>query len=434
MDRYIADQLITMADGTATSAAPGVVDVKDGRVAWSGAASEAPVREHANVHRIAGVLIPGMVNTHCHTPMVLLRGVGEGLPVHRWLREIMWPLEAKLTPDDVRVGMKAGAAEQLLNGVTTSLEMYFHSEAVAAGVEEIGSRALIASSVITEEALSHFGTWEQQLDDAIKLRDAFVDSDHIVIGIGPHDPTVPEDCLRAIGELALEQDMMISTHVAEGEHDVAAIRDIAGTSVVSYLESIGLLEPRFVAAHGVWLSDEDMRVFATHGASVAHCPCSNMKHGTGTARVVDLMSAGVNVAVATDGPASHHRLDMFEEMRTAVRLARVRSENADVLAGSQVLAMATSNAADAIGWPDIGRLSVGSWADMVALSPDSPALNPIIESVDQPAERVVWSGSPQAVAAVWVAGKKVVEQGRLVKADMERLTAEATQVANKLAN
>ncbi len=124
---------------------------------------------------------------------------------------------------------------------------------------------------------------------------------------------------------------------------------------------------------------------------------------------------------------------MFAEMRTAVRLARVRSEDADVLAGSHALAMATSNAADAIGWPEIGRLTPGSWADMVALSPEAPALNPVIASIDQPAERVVWSGSPQAISAVWVAGEKLVEEGHLVKADMDQLTADANQVAYRLA-
>lgn len=432
MDRYIADQLITMAEGTATPASPGVVDVDHGRVAWSGLASKAPEREHIPIHHVPGILIPGLVNTHCHTPMVLMRGLGEGLPVHRWLREVMWPLEAKLNPDDVRIGMKAGAAEQLLNGVTTSLEMYFYSEGIGAGVQEIGSRCLIAAPVITQESFSHFGTWERQLDDALTLRDTYATSDHIIVGIGPHDPTIPEECLRSISELALEHDMLVSTHVAENTGDVAAIQDIAGTSVVSYLESIGSLEPRFIAAHGVCLPDGDIELFANHNASVAHCPCSNMKHGSGIARVIDMMNAGVNVSIATDGPASHHRLDMFEEMRTAVRLARVRSEDAEVLSGSYALAMATSNAADAIGWPDIGRLTAGSWADMVALSPDTPALNPLITSIDQPAERVVWSGSPGAISAVWVAGVKLVEDGHLVRVDMDQLTAAANQVAERL--
>ena len=184
MDRYVADLLLTMSAGEGPIS-PGVVDVENGRVAWSGPASEAPDRA-VTVHRVEGILMPGMVNIHCHTPMVLLRGAGEGLPVDRWLHEVMWPREARLTVDDVRVGMQMGAAELLANGITTSVEMYFHGDAVARGAAETGLRCVVTAPVIEDVQLDRFGAWEDQLDEMVSTRDRWASNDLIEVGLGPH--------------------------------------------------------------------------------------------------------------------------------------------------------------------------------------------------------------------------------------------------------
>lgn len=433
MDRYLADTLLTMS-GDQAPISEGVVDVEDGKVVWSGSASEAPDPDGAKVHRIEGILMPGMVNVHCHTPMVLLRGAGEGLPVDRWLHEVMWPREARLTPEDVRIGMQAGAAELLANGITTSVEMYFHGDAVATGAAEAGLRCLVTVPVIEDEQLDRFGTWQSQLEEMVATRERWASYDLIEVGLGPHAAySLSDECLRRIAAIAIETGMLAQIHVAEQEWEDGAVRGRSGMSAPAYLESVGLLEGRALAAHGVWLPDDDIEILARNGVAVAHCPCSNSKHGSGVARLLDLLEAGVRVGLGTDGPASHHRLDLFEEMRMAIRLARLKAGDAAVLPARQALHMATAGAADCIDRPDLGRLAPGAWADMVAIRGDEPALNPVIPGEDDPVSRVVWSGSPQAVRSVWVGGRLVVDDGRVISIDTRSVYSEMERRARRLA-
>ncbi len=433
MDRYRADTLLTMS-GDAQPVPDGVVDVESGRVVWSGPAAEAPQLPNVTVHAIDGILMPGMVNIHCHTPMVLLRGAGEGLPVDRWLHEVMWPRESRLTPEDVRIGMQAGAGELLANGITTSVEMYFHGDAVATGASEAGLRCLVTAPVIEDEQLARFGTWESQLEEMVATGARWASNDLIEVGLGPHAAySLSDECLRQIAVVAAETGMLVNVHVAEQEWEDGAVRERSGMSAPAYLESLGLLEGRALAAHAVWLSDDDIKVLALNRTAVAHCPCSNSKHGSGVARVLDLVEAGVSVGLGTDGPASHHRLDLFEEMRMASRVARLRAGDAGVLPASQALHMATAGAADCIDRPDLGRLAPGAWADMVAISATEAALNPVIPEEDDPVSRVVWSGSPQAVRSVWVGGQQVVENGRVTSIDTRSVRVDMERRARRLA-
>ena len=433
MDRYRADLLLTVS-GDHGPIPDGVVDVVGGRVVWSGPASEAPDRGDAAVNRIGGILMPGMVNIHCHTPMVLLRGAGEGLPVDRWLHEVMWPREARLTPEDVRVGMQAGAAELLANGITTSVEMYFHGDAVARGATDAGLRCLVTAPVIEDAQLDRFGTWEAQLEEMVATRERWASNDLIEVGLGPHAAySLSDECLRRIAGIASETGMLVHIHVAEQEWEDGAVRGRSGMSAPAYLESLGLLEGRALAAHAVWLPDDDIEILARNDVAVAHCPCSNSKHGSGVARVLDMLDAGVRVGLGTDGPASHHRLDLFEEMRMAIRLARLKAGDASVLPAHQALHLATAGAADCIDRPDLGRLAPGSWADMVQVSDSEPALDPVIPGEDDPISRVVWSGSPRAVRSVWVGGRQVVHDGRVTSLDTVSLRSEMGRRARKLA-
>ena len=469
VDRYLCDTLITMDGPTAGASdhaaaqviARGAVDVgDDGRIIWCGPAAQAPpggpstkalsrspraaARGQANttadagvnVHRIDGILMPGFVNAHCHTPMVLLRGAGEGLPVDRWLHEVMWPREAKLTADDVRAGMRLGAAELLCNGITTSVEMYFNGQAVAEGAQQAGLRCLVTAPVIEDAALSSAGPWQEQLDDMVATRERWAADDLIDVGLGPHAAySVSKDCLSKIAELACTEDMTVHIHVAEQQWEDAAVRERSGgLSAPKYLEQLGLLQADVIAAHCVWLTPEDIKTLARHDVAVAHCPCSNAKHASGVAAVQEQRAAGLRVAIATDGPASHHRLDLFEEMRTAIRTARIRAGDAQVMSAAEALRMTTAGAAEAIGrGGELGRIAPGCWADMVALSPDSSAMHPVIEHDDDPVSRIVWSGSASAVSAVWVAGRQVVGPSGLVTLDVAETLAEATARARRLA-
>jgi len=421
-----------MADEQTEPIHDGAVDVEDGRVLWSGPLDSAPERDGA-VHRVTGLLMPGMVDTHCHTPMILLRGAGENLPVDRWLHEVMWPREAKLTADDVRAGMRAGAAELLGNGITTSVEMYFHGQAVAEGASEVGLRTVVTAPIIEDDKLSAFGRWEDQVDEMLAMHQRWASHELVEVGLGPHAAwSVSDPALRRLSEVAADTGMLVHIHVAEQEWEDAVVRDKTGMSAPAYLESRGLLAGRALAAHGVWLSDEDIALLGRNRVSVAHCPCSNSKHASGIARVDEMRDAGIPVAIATDGPASHHRLDLFEEMRTAIRLSRIRHADAQRFPPARALWMTTAGAADAIGRPDLGRLTPGARADMVALA-DASSFHPVIATENDPVARVVWSGSPAAVHTVWVEGRQVVTDGTVTTIDAAEAVRELDGRARRLA-
>ena len=433
VNRFLADHLIPM-DSEGSIHSPGVIDVEEGRVTWVGRAEDAPTRAVATTERVQGVLLPGMVNIHCHTPMVLLRGAGENLPVDRWLHEVMWPREARLTPEDVETGMAAGAAELVAGGVTTSMEMYFYGEAVAAGAAWAGLRCVVTAPLIEDAQLAGFGSWEDQLDEMTELARRWEDSNLIQVGIGPHAVySLSEECLRGVAEVASAHGMLIHTHVDEQEWEVEAVRQKTGMSATAFLAEVGILDSPTMAAHSVWISPDDIAILAEAGAGVAHCPCSNSKHASGIAPVAEMRAAGIPVGIATDGPASHHRLDLFEEMRTAMRLARIRSHDAGALLPHEVLAMVTSEAADAIGRPDLGRLAPGNPADMIAVTTTDPAFGPVVPEEDDLISRLVWSGSPAAVHSSWVGGRQVMAEGEVLTVDTQALGEEVSRIAVRLA-
>jgi len=428
--RYVADHLITMQSDPAVIER-GVVDVADGRVVHAGSETEAPPFE-GEVRRLSGLLLPGFVNTHTHTPMVLLRGAGEGLPVDRWLVEVMWPREGKLTPDDVRWGMTLGAGELLTGGTTTSHEMYFFSEAVIEAAIDAGLRLVVTPPILTGDDLTRFGTWEEQLQRMADIADEHRDHATVTVGIGPHSGyALPEEPLRAAAELATDRGLHIHIHLAEGRTEGDAIAERHGVTMPRYLDSLGIFDaPRVVAAHCVWVTEDDIELMARRTVGVAHCPMSNGKHASGIAPVTDLRAASVPVGIATDGPSSHDRLDMFEEMRLALRLARLRAGDAGAMTPADVLTMATREAADVLGRPDLGRIAPGSRADMILV--DTTPLGPVVET-DDLVTHLVYSGTPDLVRTVWVEGRIVVDEGRPLRVDMDAARTEVVQRARRLA-
>lgn len=430
--RYVAEYLWVGA-GVHELVAPGVVDVTDGRIVWAGPAVAAPEIAETTRVELAGLLMPGLVNVHCHTPMTLLRGAGEGLPVDRWLTEVMWPREARLSPEDVYWGMTLGAAELLLNGITTSVEMYFYPDEIATAAVDAGLRCTVTPPVIEDADLGRFGTVEEQLEATADLALWWEGSDLIDVGLGPHAMyTLSDSSLRDVARVAVAEDLLIHMHVAEQSHENDLCFERSGQTLVTYLEEIGLFESRFLAAHGVWLTDADQDRLARHSVGVAHCPASNSRHASGTAPIVDLRRRGVPVGLGTDGPASHGRLDLFEEMRLAIRMARLRESSAEALTPIEVLTMATAEGAAALHRTDIGALEPGMWADMVNVAVDGPAFTPVLEREDL-FTHLVWSASPADIRGVWVGGRRVVDDGRCLTVDVGPAQQEVSVRARKLA-
>jgi 5-methylthioadenosine/S-adenosylhomocysteine deaminase len=417
----------------------GVVDVgDDGRIVHVGPAAGAPPAERTR--QLDGILLPGLVNAHAHTPMTVLRGLGGDLPLMSWLTEVVWPAEARLEAPDVHAGTLAGCLEMLRAGVTTSVEMYFFTDAVVTAVLAAGSRALVTPGIIAAPGWDRLGSWQQMLAE-ISTR---IDSDglrsgpgeRIEIGYGPHAAyTLPPEALADAGAAARERGALLHTHVAESAGEDASIRTEHG-SVPLLLERLGVLGDgaRVLAAHTVHLSDADIAVLARHGAGVAHCPVSNAKLASGTARLLPMLAAGIPIGLGTDGPASHDDLDLWSDVRLAAQLARLGSADATALTAAQALLLATRGGAAAIGRDDLGTLRPGAWADLVHVDADGPAFAAGLDTGDgQLLANLVWGGGSRAVRDVWVAGEQVLDGGVPTRVDPAEAHAALRTTARRLA-
>jgi 5-methylthioadenosine/S-adenosylhomocysteine deaminase len=427
--RFTARALV-IGDRAGTVVPDGVLDVADGRITWVGPAAEAPPPEDAELVALPGVLTPGLVNAHSHAPMVLFRGQGEGLPLDRWLREVMWPREARLTGDDVEVAMTAASAELLGNGVTTSVEMYFHPSRIAAAVGATGARAIIATPLIPLAGLPPF---EEQLADAVRLAADAPDDGTVEYGIGPHAAyTVPLPVLRAAAQAAREHDLLLHLHVAETATEGADLLAAHGLSVPALLAAHDVLGGRVLAAHCVHLDDADLDLWQEYDVAVAHCPASNAKLASGVAPLRAMLDRGIRVGMGTDGPASNDGLDLLADLRLAASLARLAGRSATALTAAEAFWLATGGAADAIGRPDLGCLVPGRRADLVHVDTRDLAFEPVGDPQDLLAH-LVWSGGGRHVADVWVGGRQVVRDGASTTVDAAALRADVVARAARLA-
>ncbi len=399
---------------------PGVVDVDGRQVTWVGSAADAPSAPANAVETgLDGVLMPGLVNTHAHTPMTLLRGLGDGLSTADWLEQVIWPREARLDRTDVRAGMTLGVTELLSHGITTSLEMYFAPDVIAEVASEAGLRCVIAPPLVDGGAIPLLGTTDEQFAMAHRCIDRWRDHPLVTVALGPHAPyTVGDDSLERVAALADETGAGVHIHLAEGRDEPPA---------VERLDRLGLLGPRTLVAHAVWLDEADIATLAERDVAVAHCPVSNARHASGIAPVASFLEAGIRVGLGTDGPVSDPRLDLLDAMREAQRQARLRSLDAAQLPADQALWLATGGAADALGRPDLGRLAPGTRADLIHVHLDVP-----VADDDDLVAHVVGSCSGADVRDVWVDGTPVVREGACITVDRDAAHADAFSRAVRL--
>ena len=430
--RLVADYVVPCRPDTpADVIAGGAVDIgADGRIAAVGRPDElgpapGPVRP------VGGLLMPGLVNVHAHTPMSLIRSVGDGLPLMRWLKEAVWPLEGRMTPDDAHVGMLLGSAEMLLAGVTTSCEMYLFEAEVVEAAARTGARLVITPGVIS--ALTPDGNVEPRIDEITEFhRTHHRPEERITVGFAPHSiyDLTPAQC----GEIAARAQAvgaLFHIHLEETRSEREQVLAAHGASATQLLADHGALQGPVLGAHGVWLDETDRRLLGEAGAAVAHCPQSNLKLGSGIAPVADLLAAGVTVGVGTDGPASNDDLDLWEELRLAPLLARGAGHDPEAMAAPAALTLATSRAARALALPDVGHLSPGTWADVVRVDLDVPAFAPL--RPENLLTQLVFAGSSRFVTDVWVAGRPVVADRRLTTVDVAAVMAEGQRRADRLA-
>jgi 5-methylthioadenosine/S-adenosylhomocysteine deaminase len=420
MQRFTA-RAVVVGDRAGTVVPEAVLDVDGGEIRWVGPAADAPPAPDAELVELPGLLMPGLVNAHSHAPMVLFRGQAEGLPLDRWLREVIWPREARLTPGDVEVAMAAASAEMLCNGVTTSVEMYFHPERIAAAVDATGARAVIATPLLP---LPGMPPLDEQLRDAVALAAATPVGGPVEYGIGPHAAyTLPLPVLTAAAAAAREHGLLLHLHVAEAATEGAELLERHGLSVPALLASHDVLGGRVLAAHCVHMDDGDLDLWQEYDVAVAHCPASNAKLASGVAPVGAMLQRGIRVGLGTDGPASNDALDLLADARLAAQLARLTAGEATALPAAEALWLATGAAADALGRPDLGRLTPGRQADLVHVDTRSLLFEPVGDPADL-LTHLVWSGASRLVRDTWVAGRQVVRDGVCTTVDAEALRAD----------
>jgi len=406
-----------------------LVVVRDGRIAricktseLNGIAPDAQIVELPD-----HVLIPGLINTHTHAAMSLMRGLADDLPLMRWLNEHIWPAEAKhVSPDFVLDGTRLAIAEMIRGGITCFNDMYFFPEATAAAAAEAGMKASIGM-IALEFPTSYASDAQDYLEKGLAMRDQWKGTPLLSFCLAPHAPyTVSDSTFERIGILAEKLDVPIHVHLHETSEEVDTSARQTGQRPISRLASLGLLSPRLIAVHAVHLDREEISILANNGCHVAHCPSSNLKLASGIAPVSQLLDAGVNVALGTDGAASNNRLDMFEEMRTAALLAKAASNRADVLPAHRALELATHAGARALSLDhDTGSIEVGKSADLTAVNLNSIELSPCYE----PASHLVYSAGRHDVTHVWINGKTVLEERQLAGGSPQALRANAQRWA-----
>ncbi len=350
------------------------------------------------------IVMPGIVDAHCHAPMTLLRGVGGGLPLKRWLEEAIFPVEARMTDEDVAAGMTWGAMELLAGGVTCVADMYEHSLAGAAALAETGIKANVCRPGLAFSDGTPKGRLEECIDFVRNFRDS---NGRLLADICIHSEYLTnEKFCRALAEANREFTRPLNVHVSETkrEHEECIARH--GKTPIAYLAETGLLDYGGYAAHCVWCTDDDFKIMADRNVSLVHNPSSNMKLASGFARVCRAAELGVNVALGTDGPASNDNLDMFEEMHLTSLIHKGVLLDPTVLSPWEVIEMATVNGAKALGRYDTGEIAVGKAADFSVVALDKPHLNPCVD----PANLIVHSAHASDVIMTIVDGRIVYER------------------------
>ena len=387
------------------------VAVRAGRIVDLLPQREARQRYHATreVELPTHLLIPGMVNLHAHAAMNLMRGIADDLPLMRWLQEAIWPTEARhASTTFVRDGTRLAAAEMLRGGVTTCNDMYFHPEAAAEAFAEMGMRAVVGM-VMIDFPTAYASDPDDYLRKGLRARDQWTSHPLLDFSIAPHAPyTVSDASFERTRAIADELELPIHIHVHETQQEIADAIAAHGCRPLSRLARLGMLGENTIAVHAVHLDDTDLALLTRHDCSVAHCPTSNMKLGSGIAPVPRLLSAGLRVGLGTDGAASNNRLDMFHEMRHAALLAKAAALDPTAVPAHAALRMATLDGARALGLDErIGSIAKGKCADLCAVDLGDPLCQPCFD----PVSHLVYVAGREHVSHVWVNGETRVDKG-----------------------
>jgi 5-methylthioadenosine/S-adenosylhomocysteine deaminase len=377
------------------------------------------------------LVMPGLINTHTHAAMTMLRGIADDLPLEVWWQKYIFPIEKKFGNQEyVRIGVALAAIEMIKSGTTSFSDMYFYEDDAAEVCKKIGIRAFLGEGILD------FPTPDCKTpDDSIKYIEKLYEKwgkDEIVhLEVAPHTPyTCNPENLKKAQALAEKLDLPLHIHVSETASEVAESRKNRGCSPVEHLEKIGFLSDRVKAVHCVHLSHDDILILKKRGVKVSHCQESNMKLASGNAPIVELMDEGVVVGLGTDGAASNNNLDMFDEMDAVAKVHKVVRSDPTVMNAKDVLRMATVDGAKVMMKPDIGSLEVGKVADLILLDLERPHLTPLYNIYSH----LVYSAGGSEVDTVIINGKLVMENRNILTINEDEVMDQANHFAKGIKN
>ncbi|SNZ02118.1 5-methylthioadenosine/S-adenosylhomocysteine deaminase [Persephonella hydrogeniphila] len=369
------------------------------------------------------IAIPGMINTHTHAAMTLLRGYGSDNPLKVWLEEYIWPAEGKFVSYEfVRDGTEIAVYEMLRTGTTTFVDMYFYENAVADVIKKVGIRGVLSTGIL-DFPTPGAKTPDEGIQKTVDFIEEYKNNAFVIPAIGPHAPyTCSPDTLKKAYSVAEKYDVVYHIHIAETEFEVKTVKEKYGKTPVEHLDSIGVLSERTLAAHMVYPSENEIDILSEKGVKVAHCPESNLKLASGIAPVPDMIQKGVTVGIGTDGTASNDNLDIIGEISTAAKLHKGFKKDPTVLNAKEALLMATRWGAQAIRMEDkIGTIEKGKFADIVLIDIKDPHLNPLYD----PYTQIVYSSTGFDVDTVLVGGEIKVLNKEVIPLDKDYLLDKA---------
>lgn len=428
----IGGTLLTMSKEMEIIEAP-IIGIKNGKILFAKGKKEGPIQYRAKeiIDAQGSVIMPGLVNTHTHLPMVCFRGLADDLPLMDWLNNYIFPAEAKYASAEmVYDGAILAIAEMFLSGTTTVSDGYFFEDSVAQAAIETGMRAVVCQGFVD------FPTPDNP--DPSKNADiakSFIEkwtgvSSLITPALFCHAPyTCCPDTYIGIKKIARKGDVFLYTHLAETMDEIKTIQERYGRTPVHHLHHLGVLDDKTVAVHCNFIDDEEISILADCKTKVSHNPESSMKLASGVAPIPKMQEKGITVGLGTDGCASNNDLDMFKEMDTAAKLHKVTTMDPTVMNARTVLKMATIDGASALGLEDrIGSIEAGKCADIIILDMKKPHLTPLYNSYSH----IVYAASGSDVSTTIVGGRIVMKDRRLLTIDAEKIMKKVKKLAGKI--
>jgi 5-methylthioadenosine/S-adenosylhomocysteine deaminase len=432
VDIIIRGGTVVTMDGSSRVIENGAVAVKGERIVGVGTAGEIAAKYAATrvINAIGKVIMPGLINTHTHVPMVLFRGIADDLVLMEWLQKYIFPAEAKNVDEQfTRWGAKLGCLEMIQGGTTTYVDMYYFEDAIADETARAGMRAVLGETLIDFPAPDN-KTWAAGMTYMEKFAAKWKGHPLITPAIAPHAPyTVSTDHLKEAHRFSARLGVPLVIHIAEDQAEVKTIQERYSASSVAYLDRIGLLDERVIAAHMVWPTSDDIATLAKRSVGVAHCPQSNMKIAAGAAPVPQMLKAGVAVGLGTDGAASNNDLSLWEEMDTAAKLHKLTTKDPTVVNAREALEMSTIRGARAIHLDkEIGSLEPGKRADMIIVDAGTAHQTPMYNVYSQ----LVYTTKASDVQTVLINGRVVMTNRRVLTIDERTVLVKASEYRDRI--